>query len=433
MAAAGGSGTRPRSGPSEGDEAHVADLLDKLNLTQEEVDFAALSDDEDAEGDGSMQWAVIGKVLSPSPLHISTIRDAMLPAWGNPYGLKFRSVGERPENLFIAEFGGHKEKKKAVDGSPWIVGRHAVMLQEYDETLRPSDVCFDRMEMWVRILNLPFGWMNERRRARAAGLIGSVVKVDVDADGKASGPFLRARVAVEVDKPLHRGVLLKTNKEAAPEWFDIQFEKLPFYCFSCGRMGHTKLECPTPAKKNALGKLPYEVALRAPDEKKKKLQSFGQAAAESRSNSRSEARSSSQHSSGRQSANEGKGKNVEVGEEATSPLKATAVGDVGNLNSTLRRSAAAKTLFQGRDDERSAQAPRKRKSEGKSGDTPDLNLPAIEAAVVPQGLVTDRIAQLGSASNQVEEESEVQKKQKTANKNRARSARAAADGPRRAQ
>jgi hypothetical protein len=50
----------------------------------------------------------------------------------------------------------------------------------------------------------------------------------VDGDGEASGPFLCAHVAVEVDKPLRRGVMLKPDKTAKPEWFQIQFEKLPF-------------------------------------------------------------------------------------------------------------------------------------------------------------------------------------------------------------
>lgn len=86
--------------------------------------------------------------------------------------------------------------------------------------------------------------MNERRGSRAAGLIGTVKKLDVDADGEASGPFLHARVAIEIDKPLRRGVMLKTECNAKPDWFDIQFEKLPFYYYSCGIMGHTGLEYP---------------------------------------------------------------------------------------------------------------------------------------------------------------------------------------------
>lgn len=152
-----------------------------------------------------VKWAVIGKVLSTATLHITTIRNAMKPAWGNPFGLKFHSVGEKSENLFIADFGSSDDKKRALEGSPWMVGRHAVVLQEYDASLKPSDVSFAKMEMWVRILNLPFGWMNERRGSRAASLVGEVVRMDVDGDGEASGSFLRARVLVDMDKPLRRG------------------------------------------------------------------------------------------------------------------------------------------------------------------------------------------------------------------------------------
>jgi hypothetical protein len=37
------------------------------------------------------------------------------------------------------------------------------------------------------------------------GLIGTVRSMDVDKDGKASGPYLRARVSIELSKPIHRG------------------------------------------------------------------------------------------------------------------------------------------------------------------------------------------------------------------------------------
>ena len=102
-------------------------------------------------------------------------------------------------------------------------------------------------------------------------------------------------MAVEVDKPLGRGVMLKPDKNSKPEWFEIQFEKLPFYCFSCGIMGHTELDCPTPAPRNALGKLPYDLRLRAPKERRRKFQSFGQAAEESFGSASSRRTSSSRN------------------------------------------------------------------------------------------------------------------------------------------
>jgi hypothetical protein len=80
-----------------------------------------------------------------------------------------------------------------------------VILREYEEDLKPSEIRFHRMEIWVRILDLLLGWMNQKRGSRAMGLIGEVKRLDVDSHGKASGPYLRARVAIDVEKPLRRG------------------------------------------------------------------------------------------------------------------------------------------------------------------------------------------------------------------------------------
>lgn len=183
--------------------------------------------------------------------------------------------------MFVAEFGSSADLERVLAGTPWMVGRYAVLLQHYDEKLCASDIIFDRLELWVRILDLPLGWMNQARGSRAMSLIGNVVKMDVDADGKAAGAFLRARVAIEIAKPLRHGVLLWMSKMEEPRWFHAQYEKLPFYCFACGMIGHSELECLNPVARDEHGKLPYDVQLRAPEEKKRKVQSFAAAAAES--------------------------------------------------------------------------------------------------------------------------------------------------------
>jgi len=235
----GETGKEPESDPG------VADLFGRLNLIEAEGEVAAFSDDE--EDTAVVQWAVVGKVLSPSTIHVTTIKGDMKPAWGNPCGLKIRSIGEKSDNLFIAEFGDQFAMERALEGSPWLVGKHAVILRDYDDRLVPSEIVFDKIDLWVCILNLPLGWMTAHRGSRAMGLVGDVKKMDVDAEGKASGPFLRARVAVELAKPLRRGVLLKTDRSKPPDWFDLQYEKLPFFCHSCGILGHGDLDCTTPA------------------------------------------------------------------------------------------------------------------------------------------------------------------------------------------
>jgi hypothetical protein len=75
----------------------------------------------------------------------------------------------------------------------------------------------------------------------------------------------------QVAKELCRGVLLKTRKDRNPEWFDILYEKLPYYYLSCGIMGHSELKCEQLVVRNDRGKLPYDLKLRALKVKKKKI------------------------------------------------------------------------------------------------------------------------------------------------------------------
>jgi hypothetical protein len=70
----------------DGGREEVSDLLNRLHLTTEEEDVIVDSDEEAAVDQSASGWSVIGKVLSPKPIHISTILRAMKAAWGNPKG-----------------------------------------------------------------------------------------------------------------------------------------------------------------------------------------------------------------------------------------------------------------------------------------------------------------------------------------------------------
>lgn len=126
---------------------NVADLLLKLNLTEEEEAVLDFSDDEEEVDRPVVEWAVVGKVLSPSIVNVATVRSAMKPAWGNPSGLKMRAIGEKSDNMFVAELGSKMEMDRIMVGVPWIVGRHALILQPYDERLSAPEIVFDTMEI----------------------------------------------------------------------------------------------------------------------------------------------------------------------------------------------------------------------------------------------------------------------------------------------
>lgn len=44
-------------------------------------------------------------------------------------------------------------------------------------------------------------------------------------------------------------------------------------------MGHSEFECQNPVPRNEEGKLPYDVQLRAPEERRRRIEAFAEAAA----------------------------------------------------------------------------------------------------------------------------------------------------------
>jgi hypothetical protein len=94
------------------------------------------------------------------------------------------------KNQFMAEFATKGDKTRILDGSPWTVGTHAVLFAEFDSSLSPTEYCFDSLSISVRILNLPYGLMNNQLGKELAGRVGKVGKMDVDDKGRAWGEYL---------------------------------------------------------------------------------------------------------------------------------------------------------------------------------------------------------------------------------------------------
>lgn len=149
----------------------VAEMLGRLNLSSQES-AAFILDDEEDEYPDCPEWALEGKVLAPNPLHISTIRSVLLPAWGNPKGMVTRSRGT---NQFLAEFACQSDEDRILRGSPWNISKNGILLKEFDPAVKPGEIVFDRLLVWARIMHLPYGLMNDTRGKDHVGNLGEVV------------------------------------------------------------------------------------------------------------------------------------------------------------------------------------------------------------------------------------------------------------------
>jgi hypothetical protein len=144
----------------------------------------------------------------------------MQRAWGLHKPAQFRDMGD---NRFVVRFGSEGDWKHAVKNGPWQFDFHAILLEEYDGSVRPSDMAFHKLAVWVRVRDLPLDMMNVVFAKIIGNWLGKYISADVDEDGLAWGEELRIRVEILVSKPLVRGVYLKETENAVEgTWFEVK-------------------------------------------------------------------------------------------------------------------------------------------------------------------------------------------------------------------
>jgi hypothetical protein len=165
----------------------------------------------------------------------------MQRAWGLHGLAHFKEIGD---NRFIIRFTVEGDWHHVMKNGPWQFDFNVILLKDYAGSTRPSDMVFEEMDIWVRVLDLPMDYMNRAYGELIGNWIGKFISVEVDEDGMAWGEDLRVRVAMRVDQSLVRGVPLKdSDEDVEGKWFDIKYEKIPHFCSECGCLVHSEGKC----------------------------------------------------------------------------------------------------------------------------------------------------------------------------------------------
>ncbi|PPE01721.1 hypothetical protein GOBAR_DD01257 [Gossypium barbadense] len=96
------------------------------------------------------------------------------------------------------------------------------------------------------------GFMYKRRiLEEVGGLVGKVVKFDLNTDSKTRGRFARMVVFIYLNKPLVSQVMVNGELQ------NVEYEALPTICFACEKYGYFKDQCslPTVEKNNIYGEV----------------------------------------------------------------------------------------------------------------------------------------------------------------------------------
>ncbi|KAI9124567.1 hypothetical protein K1719_004489 [Acacia pycnantha] len=183
---------------------------------------------------------LIGKIMSSKSYSRVAIERILQKAWNLQSGL---DVIEVTGNTFMFRFSDVVEYSRILRGRLWSINGCLLNLMERSKYNACEDFEFNRCPVWIQVHNIPVEAMCLENAIMIGGYVGEVVLVeDPYLNGKLYRNFLRARVSLDLRKPLPYGFWMK-KPDCGRIWTSIRYEKLQSFCFSCGKIGHDNRTC----------------------------------------------------------------------------------------------------------------------------------------------------------------------------------------------
>lgn len=213
----------------------LSNRYEKLQLTEQEEEKVDLDDEEVAGG-----WVLTGKFLSKRHVNLEAIVKVLKPIWKMTENFEVQYAGDTT-TLFL--FHKEEDMNRVLWASPWSFDKYLLVLHKFGKGDAVSTIRFDRSPFWIQIHGLPMRMQTKEVAEKIVGPMGTIEKMDVEPRGFSMGKYLRARVTIDISKPLCRGRAVRMGG-TEKGWVDFCYERLPIFCYWCGKLDHDNRDCP---------------------------------------------------------------------------------------------------------------------------------------------------------------------------------------------
>ncbi|TXG68543.1 hypothetical protein EZV62_003478 [Acer yangbiense] len=193
------------------DVVEVAKLYENLSIADEDGVVLEVSEEATVDGVKDVDRCLVGQVLTGKKVNREAFKGLIEQIW-NPFG----QVGVKlvTDNTFMFYFVSQEDRNQIWQRGPWHFGKSLIALERPEGSRNISKLGFNKADFSVQIHDIPILCMNQRVARWMAEQIGEVVEI-----------------------------LLKLGKTEEVTMVSLKHERLPGFCYACGRIRHGIMEC----------------------------------------------------------------------------------------------------------------------------------------------------------------------------------------------
>ncbi|KAF4357391.1 hypothetical protein F8388_017901 [Cannabis sativa] len=183
-----------------------------------------------------------GRVIAPMNVDEATVVEFVAKTWKKQISVVPMVDIMKTANIFKFGFGSAEDRDWALVNGPWCIRGYTLVLHAWSPSVEGS-ITLNMLRVWIQIHNLPHEYFSRDNGYLLGGLVGKVVRLDLEEDKPATWTtYLMVQVDIDVQKPLVSGCFFDLIY-GEKQWLQVKYVKIGIFCYNCGCLGHQRRGC----------------------------------------------------------------------------------------------------------------------------------------------------------------------------------------------